>query len=196
MAVDVVHEDIASQERLLVTVGAQAERAAQREVDQGQLADARRWLEGRAALVDALAEHERGVLEVVRARLEEPLTAAVGAPVSIQLTDARGGPTCRIHVGGVDVASISTGERLRFVAALLVVLGRASPAPWRPVIIDGIEAVSREHREAFLARLVAAVEAGDVDQVVCAGCPDVVPEVEGVTVIRLERAAGAESEAA
>lgn len=187
-----IEADIRAEEARLVTFGAQLEEAAQLDDLRGQRDSAQAIEATAAARVRALEAYERGVLDAVRARLEAPLTEAVGAPVTIELTDARGGPTCRIHVGGVDVASISTGERLRFTAALLVVLGRESRAAWRPVLLDGVEAVSREHREALLSRLVEAVRRGDIDQVIAAGCPDVVPHVDGVEVIDLGAVAAVE----
>lgn len=181
-----VEADIQAAEAELVTIGAQLERRAQVEDERGQLVDAGRYLTEAQERETRLAAYERSILDSVRARLEAPLSEAVGAPVTIELTNARGDPTCRIHRGGVDVASISTGERLRFVAALLVVLGRTSSAAWRPVILDGLESIDEENLGPFLASMVAAVREGAIHQFLGAGCMSRVPHVEGVTVLRLD----------
>lgn len=184
-AIAEVEDEIRRAEAELVAIGAQLERRAQVEDERGQLVDAGRILTEAQERETRLAAYERSILDGVRDRLEAPLSEAVGAPVTIELTNARGDPTCRIHRGGVDVASISTGERLRFVAALLVVLGRTSQAAWRPVILDGLESIDEDNLGPFLAQMVAAQREGAIHQFLGAGCMARVPNVEGVTVIRL-----------
>jgi hypothetical protein len=181
---DAIETEIRTVEQLLATAGAVAELKARAISTEGEAADAAHDVEGWVDALAAVRTWEVEALTATRAQLEAPLSASMGAPVAIELVDARGGEACRLTVGGVDVAGLSTGERTRFLGALLVLLAEHTPG-WRVVLLDGIETVSLEYREALLAALVAAYRAGRVDQVLVAGCPDTVPEVEGVHVVRL-----------
>lgn len=181
---DAIETEIRTVEGLLVTAGAVAELRARAVSTEGEAADAARAVEGWVDALAAVRTWEVEALTATRAQLEAPLSVAMGAPVAIELVDARGGDACRLTVGGVDVAGLSTGERTRFLGALLVLLAEHTPG-WRVVLLDGIETVSLEYRGALLAALVEAHRAGRVDQVLVAGCPDIVPEVDGVTVVRL-----------
>lgn len=181
---DAIETEIRAVEGLLATAGAVAELKARAISTEGEAADAARAVEGWVDALTAVRAWEVEALTATRAQLEAPLSASMGAPVAIELVDARGGEACRLTVGGVDVAGLSTGERTRFLGALLVVLAE-NTSGWRVVLLDGIETVSLEYRAELLAALVAAHRAGRVDQVLVAGCPDVVPEVEGVIVVRL-----------
>jgi hypothetical protein len=159
-------------------VDAQATRLA-------ELAEARSDLESASKLCSDVKAFATELLESVRSKLEAPLTEAVGARVELLTEDARGNATCRLTVDGVDIASISTGERLRFIGAMLPVLGRQSGAEWKPVIVDGFESVSIEHRATFLRQLVMAVEEGAISQAFVMTCDERTEAVEGVRVTNL-----------
>lgn len=181
-----IEADARKAEARLALAGATGETEAARKTLEADAAKARETETKKARLRDLLAKVEATVLDDVRQRIEGPATEALGRPVTVELVDARGGETCRISVGGVDVSAISTGERIVFEASLLVALASGAKAQWRPLVIDCLESVSRNRRGAFLGALAEACQRGVVDQVWVAGCPDEVDEPpEGCEVFRL-----------
>lgn len=173
-------------ERRLQLAARGVEMVAERERMTLAVTEYGRKTEVRKVMADRFAEVEATILDDVRQRIEGPATEALGRPVTVELVDARGGETCRISVGGVDVSAISTGERIVFEASLLVALASGAKAQWRPLVIDCLESVSRNRRGAFLGALAEACQRGVVDQVWVAGCPDEVDEPpEGCEVFRL-----------
>lgn len=124
-----------------------------------------------------------------KAWIEGAMTEILGgAKVVVELVDARDRDDCRFTVDGVDAATLSVGKRVLFVAGLVIVLASASDAPWRPLILDEFEHVSRMFREPFIAAIQGAVADGRLSQSIIAGCCDIRPNVEGVTVIDLDLA--------
>lgn len=122
----------------------------------------------------------------VKGWLEERIGAALGKEVCVQLFTDQGKPICRILVDGVDVSAISTGEDLRFNVGLVFAVAAASETPgWRPMLIDRFESVSKTYRVACLEAIKKTVDGGVVHQAIIAGCPDSVPEVSGVAVLRV-----------
>lgn len=141
------------------------------------------WLEGFARRLQVV---EADLLAKTKGWLERSLSETMGgARVEVALYDERGKPACRILVDGVPFAARSDGERAITLAALLVPLARRSDAPWRPLLVDRLECLDLGNRAGLLAAVVGAVEAGDIDQAILAGCPDTLPRVEGVEVIEL-----------
>lgn len=185
-----IEADARKAEARLALAGATGETEAARQTLEADAAKAREAEAAKARLRDLLAKVEATILDDVRQRIEGPATEALGRPVTVELVDDRGGETCRIAVGGVDVSAISTGERIVFEASLLVALASGAKAQWRPLVIDCLESVSRNRRGAFLGALAEACQRGVVDQVWVAGCPDEVDEPpEGCEVFRLGGAA-------
>lgn len=137
--------------------------------------------------VDAFESIETRLLDQCRGWLETTLSRIMRARFTVELRDARGNDTCRPTVDGVDVSTISGGERFEFLGALIVAIAAAQPkVPWRPLILDGFETVSKSNRERFLRSIAAAVESGVISQAVIAGCPDSVPvDIDGVEIIRV-----------
>lgn len=135
--------------------------------------------------VERLAGIHQEMLASAVSLIEGRFQAATGAPVTVALEDERGNPDCKIQVSGFDVTGLSGGEMRMWLAANVMVFAPTSGAKWAPLIQDGIEAVSIDKREAYLAALVEAQQAGVVSQVLLSGCPDSVPAVDGVTVTQL-----------
>lgn len=178
-----IEAEIRAAETALVAAGQANEAADLRESTEEQIKltreeeiAAKRWLEKFQAI-------EGDILKAIKERIEGPASAVLGKRVTVVLRDARGGDTCRFAVGGVDVSSISTGERLAFVAGLLIALAGGAQSQWRPLVLDSIEAVSANNRPRFLESLAAAARDGRVDQVIVAGCPDIAGAPEGVQLV-------------
>lgn len=181
-----IEADAKKAEHRLAMAGAAGETELARQRLEDDLRKAEALEEGRVRLRDLFAMTEATILDDVRARIEGPATEALGKPVTVELVDDRGGETCRIAVGGVDVSAISTGERIVFEASLLVALASGAKSEWKPLVIDCLESVSRGRRGVFLGALAGACRSGGVDQCFVAGCPDEVDEPpEGCEVFRL-----------
>lgn len=182
-----VERDIADVLREIQALGARNERAEQLALAEADLAayeadvtEAKHWL----ARVEDL---ETALIGQGKAALERDLSAAVGAPVEVELVDARGAPTCTLRVAGVDASTLSDGERAVFLAALVRVLGAMTGAKYRPIIIDRIESVDAERRPRFLDALAHAQESGAVSQIIVAGCLESEPDVTGWAMHELKR---------
>lgn len=175
----------------------EVEEAARRKAEHQRAAElasnleaAERWAEKLKAKLAELATLEGSLLQGRAEELERRLSEVVGARVTVETA-----PECRISIGGVPLVRgvVSDGEWVRAATALVRVVGSVSGARWRPLVVDRLEAVSVDRREAFLASLVAAVEAGDVDQVIVAGCPDTpLGAIDGMRVIQVGAADGGE----
>lgn len=162
-----------------------ADRAKRRAAEQAELQEATELVVFQKQVLRQLEEAERHVVDRVRALLEDPVSERYGRRVEISIQVERQRVTCRLKVDGVDARTLSAGERWRLIADMLVVLASRSGAAWRPIVLDGIEAVSADARPGLMARLLAAQRAGEVDQVIVAGCPDTWTEIEGVDRIWL-----------
>ncbi len=186
---DAIEADIRAAESSLSEVGGAAERRTQR-------AQAEQDLEAKLSIL-AVAKHwvatfarlETEILGTVSERLTAPASKVLSSKVGVELTNARGGADCRITINGVDTATISKGERMTFLGGLLMSLAPGASG-WRLLLMDELEAISLHRlgggmgpRETFLRSMVSAVDEGLFDQVILGGCPDVLPEVPGVTVI-------------
>lgn len=81
----------------------------------------------------------------------------------------------------VPAETLSTGERYRLTAAILIARAQIRREPWVGVVLDGFECVYPEaERAKTLASLRAAVDAGHADTIIVAGA---VSGVAGVTAI-------------
>jgi hypothetical protein len=185
VTVERVADEIQRREAELARLGAENARAVQLDAAKDEVADGKAKIEAIKLWLDRFTIIEMDLAAQTRGYLEARLTQAFGEQVAVELEDARGNPACRITVGCVDVAVLSGGELVSFLAALIPVLAAASEATFRPLVIDEVEKVSADRREAFLARAVEAYFSGQVDQVLICGCPDTCPEVDGLRVISL-----------
>lgn len=140
------------------------------------------------ALVEQLKRVHQDMLAAASGVISRRFESATGAPVEVLLEDERGKDTCRLTVGGVNVAALSGGEMLMWLAANVITLAPSTSAAWRPLLLDRIEAVSKGKRGAFLGAVAQAFREGLITQAILTGCPDSVPEVEGVTVTVLKSA--------
>ncbi len=75
------------------------------------------------------------------------------------------GATVQGH-GDVPYAGLSESEQRVTAAVLVAALASVAGNPCRLVLLDGLEVVQRDHRAPLLAALVAARDAGLVDQVI------------------------------
>ena len=82
--------------------------------------------------------------------------------------------------------TLSGGEAVAVWPAILAGISELGQAPWRPLIVDGIEAIDNllGRRDLFLERAKALHEKGIASQVLATGCMDTAPSVEGYTVIK------------
>lgn len=145
--------------------------------------EAEDWASREKAKIEELTRREAALVGARAVELERRLSEGIGAEVRVETA-----PECRITVGGVPLARgvVSDGEWLRAAAALVRVVASISGATWRPLVIDRLEAVSLDRRRPFLESLVAAVRAGEVDQVIVAGCPDTpLGLIEGVDEVHV-----------
>lgn len=185
--VDKIEADIAAIEKKVEQLGAENERRKQH-------ADATRDYEMAKETVEALKKWmetfkgiQAHVLATTKAWIEERLQDVMQMKVTLELGDVRGNEDCRFVVDGRSAETLSKGERWTFLAALVVVLAAPSDAAFKPLIIDELEHVSLEFREGFVRAVLDAVKSKRVSQAYLAGCPDTLPEVDGVTVFRLGR---------
>lgn len=83
------------------------------------------------------------------------------------------------------VETLSDSERTVVRFFLKPAIARLIGAPFALGDADAIERIDALRRTPFLKRVVEMVGNGDIDQAILAGCPDVLPEIEGITLIRL-----------
>jgi hypothetical protein len=169
----------------LVAAAGRSQAAEARELARLEAQDAEREIARLEALAERIRVSQRAALASVKGEVEARLSALAGAPVAVDLVDAQGREACRLRLGEVDAATLSDGEGVRFVAALVRVLGERSPARYRPLLLDRIESVSAAARPGFLAAIVEAVRAGALDQAWISGCPDTWVDVPGVQVFHV-----------
>lgn len=160
----------------------------QRLLIEEQLAELQRWL-------GVFTRIQAKLVEKTKAWYESRLSEVCGAAVTVELVNARGHDDCRFAVDGVYAETLNVGHRLTFVVALFVVLASASSAPWRPILVDQFEHISRDFREGFMRAISSAVDSGAVSQAVLAGCADEIPEIEGAKHYELSRDRTAVAEA-
>lgn len=180
-----IRSDISRAEAELVEIGIHTERREAWLCAKDGIETAQRDLETAKHWVEVFANLETAILADIRTRLEEPVSAWLKCPVKVELESATGARGCRFVADGVDALALSGGESLVFQVGLLAALGARSRAEWRVLPIDCFERVSLDRRESFLRALVDAVERRAIDQAIVCGCPDSVPDVSGVKVIRL-----------
>lgn len=133
---------------------------------------------------EAIQTAQNKVIEHGRPAFEKALSDVVGKPVRLQLDDARGNPTLSFLVGGVDASALSDGTSIQFVAAFQIAVAKSLPGFYRLLRVDRLESISKTRRAPFLRKLLMAVRAGVVDQVIVAGCPDELDAPEGLAVVR------------
>lgn len=183
-----IETDISAKESEIEAAGAHNERIRIAREAREQFTNCQKRIEGLKAWAETFQGIQADVLSASKGWLEKRIEAALGKPINVELVDAKGGDACRITVDGVDMSTISTGEFARFQAGLIIALC-ASPAMagWRVLRIDEAEAISRDNRAPFLRAVSEAVQTGVVEQAFIAGCPDSLPEIEGVTVFEVRR---------
>ena len=164
----------------------------------------------RQELVDAqtdLKEQERvekavgpkGLMGRIVASIIEPLEAAVNDCIEglnhgafkIRMQDARENEVFHMGLEAADgtfrpIETLSQGERGAVHAAVLVGLATLGKAPWRVVLADHMERLDLDRRTAFLSQLATLKRAGKVDQVLAAGCSDIIPDSRDFTLNIME----------
>lgn len=180
-----VETEIETQQGLLQAAGAAAERVD----DYAQAVSARKTLlaelHADREWVTRMEAAEGQVLRTIASAIEGPVSEIMGAKIQVSLVDARGEPDCRIKRDGVDMATLSVGERMLAGIAILRALGPTSGAAFRLLHIGGFESVDRQHRPLVWAALATAQQAGEIDQALVDGCPDIVEAPGFVNMIRL-----------
>lgn len=187
-----VRAEIEEADEELLRVGKHEERRQRRQTAIDEAAQARDAAVIAGDHLKELERIQRDLLDHVKGTLETRVSAATGTPVTVELTDARGGETCVLYAGGVAAATKSKGERIEFLSSMVAALARGSGAAWAPLIVDEVESVSRDRRAAFVRACAAAVASGAVSQAVICGCPDTWDMIdrEHVQVIDLDSAPG------
>ena len=128
-------------------------------------------------------EIQTGLVDKARAWFETRYSELLGgAPVEVRLATPTGAPDCRILVDGIEVRTMCPGHQAFALVMFLLLLSGARKGGFRFLPIDALEGISKENRPAFLGALQDALKAGQIDQWIATGCPDSVPEIEGVTV--------------
>lgn len=181
-----IEAEIRDVEGRLTKIGEAVQRKKQRDNAKETIALAEKRAEDISAWQSELRAIEESILAKSAAWAERLLSEVMGASVRVRLADESGKVDCSFVVDGVPAETRSKGEQWRFLAALVVVLGAASDAPWRPLVLDEIERVSLEYRADFIRAVQSAVTRGFVSQILLAGCPDISPDVAGVKVFRLD----------
>jgi hypothetical protein len=157
-----------------------AYREAQREVSAASAA-----IDGLKAVSNRLAGLESRIVGDHVGPVLDRMSASLGRTVTLRLEDDSGAPDASFFVGGVPLATISDGTWLRASAAFRVALLHADGRVlWRPLILDRVESISIDRRSEWLRSIVEMQRSGEIDQAIILGCPDIPPEVEGVTVLR------------
>jgi len=128
-------------------------------------------------------EVQTGLVDKARAWFERRYSELLGgASVKVSLSSATDKPECKILVDGIEVRTMCPGHQAFALVMFLLLLSGVRRGGFRFVPIDELERIAMENRPAFLGALQAAKDAGQIDQWIATGCPDSVPEIEGVTV--------------
>ena len=111
-------------------------------------------------------------------------------PFRVRFADSRGTSACIFEsaMAGamLPVEALCHGEWVPIEAAIMAGARRHARCPWDGIIIDGVEGVSYENRQALFANLGALQRSGRVGQVIALGCSDSPDAPEGWTVRGVE----------
>ncbi len=183
-----IDEESSAIERKLSDAGALAHVKTALSTCGERLAEIERGIDDLKGHKEDLLGLQSRLLREVRAPLERAIAVATGKRCDLKLIDDRGADTCRIMVDGVDVSTISDGERIRFAPGVAAALLQCEEPQWRFLPVDRLESVSQDVRGGFLRTLETLVTENMVHQVVVCGCPDDVAVdamSKGVVVHRL-----------
>lgn len=187
LAAEEIEAEIRKVEGELEGLGAKNERAETLEAAEADAKDAEDKIAFAKAWQKRFAEIQTDLIARTKTAVESRITRVFGEQVEVSLVDARGNLDCRFSIPGraSDAATLSGGELARFLAALVTAIAETSQAKYRPLIVDGFEAISAAYRRPFLESVVATVNGGTCSQSFLSGCNDGWPEVEGVRFFRL-----------
>lgn len=164
------------------------EREAQAEAAVGAREEAERLKELLKVVIEARDKMLRESIEPLRAALKTMKdTAPDGGVWDAEVDgDALDIGLRRANGALVPAETLSSGERYRLTAALLVARAKLRREPWVGLVFDGFEQVCPEHeRTRTLSALAAMVQAGDVDNAIFAAATDSPAMLAGANAIHL-----------
>lgn len=164
------------------------EREAQREASVGARDEAERLKELLRTVIEARDKMLRESIEPLRVALKlMKATAPDGGVWDAEVDgDALDIGLRRDDGSLVPAETLSSGERYRLTAALLVARAKLRREPWVGIVFDGFEQVCPEDaRLRTLSSLAAMVQAGDVDNAIFAAATDQPVALPGATAIHL-----------